>query len=81
MPWWRFLALHLLKLKESEMQNIPDNELIFYQTEDSLTKVKVRLLDETVWLNHKTKCIGLLTGILRLKLFILGQILRSQNMV
>ncbi len=32
--------------------NLPDSELILYQTEDGLTKVEVRLLDETVWLNQ-----------------------------
>ena len=32
--------------------NVPDSELILYQTEDGLTKVEVRLLDETVWLNQ-----------------------------
>ncbi len=32
--------------------NVPDCDLILYQTEDGLTKVEVRLLDETVWLNQ-----------------------------
>lgn len=32
--------------------NVPDSDLILYQTEDGLTKVEVRLLDETVWLNE-----------------------------
>lgn len=32
--------------------NMSDSDLIFYQTEDGLTKVEVRLLDETVWLNQ-----------------------------
>ena len=32
--------------------NVPDSDLILYQTEDGLTKVEVRLLDETVWLNQ-----------------------------
>src|SRR3984957_3242131 len=31
---------------------MPDSDLILYQTEDGLTKVEVRLLDETVWLNQ-----------------------------
>ena len=34
------------------MPNMPDSDLILYQTEDGLTKVEVRLLDETVWLNQ-----------------------------
>lgn len=34
------------------MPPIPDCDLILYQTEDGLTKVEVRLLDETVWLNQ-----------------------------
>lgn len=28
--------------------NLPDSNLILYQTEDGLTKIEVRLLDETV---------------------------------
>jgi hypothetical protein len=32
--------------------NAPYSDLILYQTEDGLTKVEVRLLDETVWLNQ-----------------------------
>src|ERR1700730_7784763 len=32
--------------------NVPDSNLILYQTEDGLTKVEVRLLDETVWLSQ-----------------------------
>lgn len=32
--------------------NVPDSDLILYQTEDGLTKVEVRLLGETVWLNQ-----------------------------
>lgn len=32
--------------------NVPESDLILYQTEDGLTKVEVRLLDETVWLNQ-----------------------------
>lgn len=32
--------------------NVSDSDLILYQTEDGLTKVEVRLLDETVWLNQ-----------------------------
>ncbi len=31
---------------------MPDSDLILYQTEDGLTKVEVRLLDETVWLSQ-----------------------------
>ena len=31
---------------------MPDSDLLLYQTEDGLTKVEVRLLDETVWLNQ-----------------------------
>lgn len=31
---------------------MPDSELILYQIEDGLTKVEVRLLDETVRLNQ-----------------------------
>jgi hypothetical protein len=34
------------------MTNTPESYLILYQTEDGLTKVEVRLLDETVWLNQ-----------------------------
>ena len=34
------------------MSNVLDSDLIFYQTEDSLTKVEVRLIDETIWLNQ-----------------------------
>lgn len=30
----------------------PESDLILYQTEDGITKVEVRLLDETVWLNQ-----------------------------
>ena len=86
--------------------NASDSDLILYQTKDGLTKVEVRLLDETVWLNQaqrylifmlpalitiqaqtylksflllcKTKCIGLLTDILQLKLSIIERILQSQ---
>lgn len=32
--------------------NMPDSDLILYQTEDGLTKVEIRLLDESVWLNQ-----------------------------
>lgn len=32
--------------------NVPDSDLILYQTEDGVTKVEVRLLDETVWLSQ-----------------------------
>ena len=32
---------------------LPHSELILYQTEDGLTRLQVRLQDETVWLTHK----------------------------
>ena len=35
------------------MENLPpENSLILYQTEDGQTRIEVRLLDETVWLNQ-----------------------------
>ena len=41
-----------MKTKE---QNIMDNygEIIIYQTEDGLTKLDVRMEDETVWLTQQ----------------------------
>ena len=32
---------------------LPPSELILYQTEDGLTRLQVRLQDETVWLTQK----------------------------
>ena len=34
------------------MANTLDCHLIFYNTEDGLTRIEVRLLDETVWLSQ-----------------------------
>lgn len=86
--------------------NASDSDLILYQTKDGLTKVEVRLLDETVWLNQaqrylifmlpalitilartylksflllcKTKCIGRLMDIPRLKSSTIERILQNQ---
>ena len=39
------------------MENLPpENSLILYQTEDGQTRIEVRLLDETVWLNQAQMC-------------------------
>ena len=36
--------------------NIPDNEILIYQTEDGHTKIDVKLEGETVWLTQAQLC-------------------------
>lgn len=42
----------LSKLHESMQNNLLDSSLLLYQTEDGQTRIEVKLLDETVWLNQ-----------------------------
>ena len=39
--------------KKQQLQKLPDNEIIFYQTADGGINVEVMLADENIWLTQR----------------------------
>ena len=46
------IFLSLLELKK-QIISVMDNQIIIYQTEDGLTRINVKVEDETVWLSQQ----------------------------
>ena len=40
-------------MSDDQGMPLPDTEIMFYQTEDGLTRIQVRLQDGTVWLSQR----------------------------